>query len=117
MSDPELRKTVEFIIEQQAQFAADIQQLRETQAAHQEKTDERLAQAESVIVRLSDIVRRAVDATERLTELQQRADPTLSGLTDRLNALIDAVELLISRERAEREGGDAPAAGETPPNA
>ena len=121
MDDEELRKTIEFIIEQQAQFAADIQQLREAQAAqaaHQEKTDERLTHAESVVIRLSDIVKRAVDATERLTELQARADPTLSGLTDRLNALIDAVELIISRERAEREGGERPPAeGDTSPGA
>lgn len=115
MDDKEdLRKTIEFIIEQQAQFAAEIQQIRETQAAMarlHEKTDERLTHSESVVIRLSDIVKRAIDATERLTELQARIDPNLSGLSDRLNALIDAVELIIARERTEREG-DAAVDGE-----
>ena len=128
MNDEDLRKTIEFIIEQQAQFAADIQQLRENQSAMarlHEKTDERLTHTESVIIRLTDIVKRAVDATERLTDIQQRVDPSLSGLTDRLNALINAVERIIARERESKAGeegdstGGASATGETenPPNA
>ena len=80
MSNEELEKRMEFIIEQQAQFAANIQ-------AH----DERFAQLENVVNRLAaatlegfkDVnakIDALVDSHVRLTESQTRTDEALRNL-------------------------------------
>jgi predicted transcriptional regulator len=80
MNNEEFEKRMEFIIEQQAQFAADIQQLREVQA-----------QTESIVARLAngtlagfnDVnakINVLVDSQINLTEAQSRTDENLRNL-------------------------------------
>lgn len=69
MSNEEFEKRVEFILEQQAQFTADIQKLREAQT-----------QTERVVVQTGEIVSRL-------------ANVTLEGFKDvnaKINALVDS---------------------------
>lgn len=69
MTNEEFEKRRDFILEQQAQFAADIQQLREAQT-----------QTEQVVVQTGEIVARL-------------AHVTLEGFTDvnaKINALVDS---------------------------
>ncbi len=80
MSNEELEKRMAFIIEQQAQFASDIQQLREAQA-----------QTEQVVAHLAHVtlegfkdvnakINALVDYQVRLTEPQSRTDENLRKL-------------------------------------
>lgn len=80
MNNEEFEKRMEFIIEQQAQFTADIQQLREVQA-----------QTESIVARLAngtlagfnDVnakINVLVDSQINLTEAQSRTDESLRNL-------------------------------------
>ena len=92
MSNEEMNKKMEFIVEQQAQFAADIQVAREIQAQ-----DAKLSR------NLSDAVMMVVGLVGSLTEAQGRTDDRLNMLAqaqtrteERLNIFIDVVERYIS---------------------
>lgn len=80
MTNEEFEKRMEFILEQQAQFASDIQQLREVQA-----------QTESIVARLAigtlerfdDVnakINALVDSQINLNEAQSRTDESLRNL-------------------------------------
>jgi ElaB/YqjD/DUF883 family membrane-anchored ribosome-binding protein len=93
MTNEEIEKRIEFIIEQQAQFTSDIQQLRESQA----QTDQLLNRLASVTLEgfkdvnakidaLVDSHIRLTDSHERLSDSQARTDESLRNLiaiTDR----------------------------------
>ncbi|MEK6281704.1 MAG: hypothetical protein AABN95_15215 [Acidobacteriota bacterium] len=69
MSNEELERRMAFIIEQQAQFASDIQRLRESQT----QTDQVVAQTGEIVARLANV--------------------TLEGFKDvnaKINALVDS---------------------------
>ena len=69
MSNEELERRMAFIVEQQAQFASDIQQLRESQT----QTDQVVAQTGEIVARLASV--------------------TLEGFKDvnaKINALVDS---------------------------
>jgi len=51
MSSEELERRMAFIVEQQAQFASDIQQLRESQT----QTDQVVAQTGEIVARLANV--------------------------------------------------------------
>src|SRR5919199_644142 len=87
MTNEEFEKKMEFIVEQQAQFATDIQQLREAQAQLQAAQ----AQTEQVVARLANVtlegfkdvntkIDALVDSQIRLTEAQSRTDENLRNL-------------------------------------
>ena len=97
MTNGDLDKKIEFIIEQQAQFTADIQALREVQAI---QTD-----AVMTIVGLVGKLAEAQERTEakleaRFTELaaaQTHTNEKVAEVAERLNIFIDVVERHISR--------------------
>lgn len=101
MSNEEMDKKMEFIIEQQAQFAADIQVAREIQA-----------QDAKLLRNLSDAVMMVVGLVGTLTEAQGRTDDRINLLAqaqtrteERLNLFINVVERYISRSG----GSESPA--------
>jgi hypothetical protein len=108
VGDGEVEKRIEFIIEQQAQFASDIQILRERQS---HLTDAlvtvvgivgQLAEAQQrTDARLGELAAHADEKFAQLAEAQARTD-------DRLNVLIDAVEKFVSRNG---HGNSEPAEG------
>ncbi len=80
MTNEEFEKKMEFIIEHQAQFASDIQQLREAQD-----------RSEQIVARLANLtlegfrdvnakIDALVDSHLRLTEAQSRTDENLRNL-------------------------------------
>ncbi len=93
MSEEEMQRKMEFIVNQQAQFAADIQQLQESQ------------------VRLTDAVITVVGVVGKLSEAQERTDAAMAEMAkahaemakahaetdERLNIFINVVERYISR--------------------
>ncbi len=87
MSNEELERKMAFIVEQQAQFASDIQQMREVQGQLQATQ----VQTESVVARLANAtlhgfedvnakIDALVDAQIKLTDAQSHTDENLKNL-------------------------------------
>lgn len=99
MSDEELNRKMEFIVEQQAQFAADIQVMREVHAA-----DTLLLKEETKLLKeqqrsLADAVSTVVGLVGGLAQAQAQANSHIADLAEiqvrtdeRLNILIGVVE-------------------------
>ncbi len=87
MTDEEMQKTMEFILNQRAQFAADIQKLQERQA-----------ETESLIGRLAVVTTKGFEDVDRrisaLVDAQMRAEEKLNktagDLNEKMSALADA---------------------------
>ena len=76
MNNEEFDRKMSFIVEQQAQFASDIQQLQESQA----RTDQVVAQTAEVVGQMGEVVTRLANVTH-------------AGFTEvnaKINALVDA---------------------------
>jgi ABC-type transporter Mla subunit MlaD len=116
MTDGDLRKKMEFIVEQQAQFTVNIQKLEENlgrlEKAHVE-ADARMTRIEGAVVTVVDLVGQLARSQERtvtqLAELaaaQKRTDEALAETNDRLNSFINFVERYLS----DRQNGQKPQA-------
>ena len=95
MSNEEMNKKMEFIVEQQSKFAAEIEIMREVQAA-----DAKLLKEQERTIRCSNAV---VGFIGNLTRTQTRTDESIRLLTEaqrrtdeRLNIFINVVERYIS---------------------
>ncbi|MGH9881916.1 MAG: hypothetical protein ACRD6N_10805 [Pyrinomonadaceae bacterium] len=92
MSNEELERRMAFIIEQQAQFATDIQQLRELQG-----------QTEQIVARLANVTLegfRDVNAKiNALVDSQIRTDENLRRTDESLRNLIAVVDRYFSEGR------------------
>jgi hypothetical protein len=80
MSSDELERRMAFIVEQQAQFATDIQQLREAQS----QTDQVVAQTGEIVARLANVTLEGFkDVNAKIVALvdsQIRTDENLRNL-------------------------------------
>jgi len=96
MSEEEMNKKMEFIVEQQAKFAAEIEIMREVQAQH----DRRLSNAMLGLVDIVGGLTRAQIETDhsiqRLAEAQAGTDARLRETDERLRILLNVVERHIS---------------------
>jgi len=81
MTSEEMQRTMEFILNQQARFAVNIEQLRESQA----KTDERVARLEEFLTRLAAATAKGIEDTSAkfnaLIDAQMRTDENVRNLT------------------------------------
>ena len=96
MTNEQFERRMEFIVEQQAQFTVDIQQIKERQEAEAKLWREK---HES----LRDAMTAVVGIVGRLAEAQERTEEKLTELTnkqaetdDRLNILVGVVERYFS---------------------
>jgi|SRR5580704_980926 hypothetical protein len=107
----DVERTMEFILAQQAQFAADIQALKEVQAANQDnlgglievvkalaQLQENLAtEASNRLDQLSNTVRETnAETNNRLAQLSDTVRETNAETNNRLNTLIAVVERHIA---------------------
>jgi hypothetical protein len=88
MSNEEMRKKMEFIVEQRAQFAADIGVLREIQAADAKLLKEEITVLKELYRNLSDALTTVVGLVGTLAQTQTRTE-------ERRNAFINVVERYI----------------------
>ena len=103
----DVEKTMQFILEMQAQHAIAIQKLDEQMARHEARFaqhDGRLTRLEASVATVTDLVGRLAQAEIRLVERMDRLAQEMERLgksqahTDRrLDALIDIVDKLIQR--------------------
>lgn len=97
--DEEQQRRVDFIVEQQAQFAAGMQQLREAQARAEEKWGgmwERTNAGINALLAAAQIQSHQIDG---LAEAQANTDRQMAETNERLNTLINVVEQFISEGR------------------
>jgi len=103
MNNEEFDRKMAFIVEQQAQFASDIQQLQESQA----RTDQVVAQIGDVVTRLANVthagfteinakINALVDAQIRTEENLMRTDKNVAITDESLKNLIAVVERYLS---------------------
>ncbi|MEO6391682.1 MAG: hypothetical protein ABIP75_07505 [Pyrinomonadaceae bacterium] len=99
MSNDEVQKRMEFIIEQQAQFTVNIQKLEESQKRLEEsqrKTDEQIGRLEGAFVGLFNLVVELQQAQKRTEESLAKLTLAQASTDDRLNSLILVVEKYFS---------------------
>ena len=90
MNNEEIERKMNFIVEQQAQFASDIQQLQESQARTEQvvgRTSETVAQTAETVAQMAETMGQMGDVVTRLVNV------THAGFTEvnaKINALVDA---------------------------
>jgi hypothetical protein len=102
MTPEEMEKTIQFILEQQAHFAAAIQKLTETQerfSDSQAKLMDATLGNTGMIGRILTALDRITEEHVKLAEAQAHTDLKVAELTVRLDAFIVTVERYISERR------------------
>jgi hypothetical protein len=99
MSNEEVDRRIAFIVEQQGQFASDIQQLRQAQA----QTDQVVAQTGEIVARLANSTlegfKEVNSKLNALVDSQIRTDQNLSRTDENLRNLIAVVDRYFSEGR------------------
>ncbi len=112
-SNDRMLRNMEFIVEQQAEFAAGMQRLRELQERAEEKWERRLESVERrwerteegirALLAVAEIHEREIgtlkEAQDRTDRQMAETDKRLAETGKRLNALINVVERKISEDR------------------
>lgn len=99
--EKETQRVIDFIIKQQAQFAADMQLLREAQVRAEEKWGgmwERTNAGINALLAAAQIQSHQIDG---LAEAQANTNRQMAETTEKLGALINVVERIVS----ERQNG------------
>ena len=103
MTNDEMNKKMEFIVEHQAKFAADIQMMREVQIAESKQRNEQYKKLSDGLIGLVDIVgsltRAQMGADGRidsLAEAQKRTDESIKRLSEAQTQTEASLKILIS---------------------
>ncbi len=91
MNEDDIRKKMEFIVEQQAQFAVNIQKLEEADA----RASERMSKLETGFVSMFNFGVELREAQRQTRETQQHTDEALAKLTGRVQEVTDRLDNLI----------------------
>lgn len=99
MDQDKIDRTIEIILQNQAQFHADMQKLQESQ----ESSEKRINTLEKVSLNLVEAIRstdskldKLTETVNKLTEVQKQTDEKMRETDDRLNAVILMVEKYLS---------------------
>jgi chromosome segregation ATPase len=101
MNQEIIKRTVEFMLEQQAQFAADFENLKAGRADN----DDRVAKLEERMAHIEELLTKIVSIMEKMSALQEHAInnvstlPTIIAETDeRVNLLVNIFERYLSEK-------------------
>ncbi|HKV37730.1 MAG TPA: hypothetical protein VJX67_00845 [Blastocatellia bacterium] len=92
----DVEKTIQFILEQQAQFSSDIQLIMEALRNHQEHFGTSLIDLANSQGRTNEIVAALAERHVDLAEQHKVTEQSLNALEQALNALITTVERHIA---------------------
>jgi hypothetical protein len=102
----ENQRNIDFIIRQQAQFTADMQRLGDSQARAEQRWErseqrwERTEESIRALLAIAEIHDGEIKAlAQTQAEAQARTDRQMSETDERLNALVNVVERIISERR------------------
>jgi TolA-binding protein len=91
MSEQEMRNKMDFIVEQQAQFAIDMHQLREQQTIAETRTS-RLEGAMVMVVNMIGDLTKTQNST---AEAQKITDETVRKMAENVTALTEKMDILV----------------------
>ena len=101
MNDEIIRRTVEFMLEQQAQFAAEIETLKDGRL----RDEDRVAKLEERMTHIEELLTKIVAIMEKMSALQEHAInnvsmlPSIVAETDeRVNLLVNIFERYLSEK-------------------
>ena len=122
MANEQFERHMQFIVEQQAQFSADILELKKTQKMEGQLWREKYDNLTDAITTIVGMVGKLAEAHQRLSATQERTDEQLSELTnkqaetdDRLNTLIGVVERYFTGNGASPRKRRSKTSGERKP--
>jgi hypothetical protein len=116
MSNEEMNKKMEFIVEHQAKFAVEIEIVREVQAAESKLRNEQNKRLSDGLIGLVDIVgsltRAQIGADGRidsLAESQKRTDESLKRLSEAQARTEESLNILLNTVERHIHGNGGPA--------
>jgi hypothetical protein len=102
MTNEEIERAIEFVVNQQARFAEDQQKLatdiRDLADAHL-RTERTLGTTVEVLGRIAENQLQMAETQKQMAEAQKRTDEALTETSERLNSLIVVVERYFSNGR------------------
>jgi len=102
MTNEEIERNFEFIVNQQARFSSDLQKISEAQLRSEATVAQIIQVLDQVAhnqVRLAEAQERADSRIADLAEAQKRTDETVAEGNERMNSLILVVERYFSNGR------------------
>lgn len=112
MTNEEMERAMQFIVEQQAQFSVDIQrlneadsELRRTLSEHQTQSNERMSRLEAIVERVALQQAHMNDAVIAVVETQDRTNHDVRVLTTQVDRIAEAVAVLLDRAGNGKEEG------------
>jgi hypothetical protein len=106
MTNEEMQRTMQFIVEQQAQFAADMQKIKEAQVFNEQRFEHlsnamlELAEAQTRSeARMASLAEAQERTEKKLAETNAETNSRLADTDKRLNSLITVIERYISETR------------------
>ncbi len=100
----DLESNMKFIVEQQAQFAADVQLLKERQDAAQKQIDENRKRIAQLVDVTKSLARHAEETDSRVGHRIEELAEAQARTDERLNALIDTVDKLVRHNGSPKRG-------------
>ncbi len=92
MENQEIQRTIQFIINQQAQFTTDIQQLREVQKEQQGQ----IRQLADAVIAVTGLMGRVAKAQEEVARQQVESARRHDELEERFNSFVAFMEKYLS---------------------
>ena len=95
MTNEEMQRTMEFVLNQQARFSEGMEQLRESHAQVEKRTSNLETAFVNIVNAVTDIGKAQLALTERVTRLADsiaELKETQAHTDQRVNALIDIIE-------------------------
>ena len=100
MSNDEMNKKIEFIVEHQAKFGAEIEMMREVQAADSRRLSDAMIGLVDIVGTLTRVQTEAQARTDesiqRLADAQAKTDERLRGTDERLRDTDERLRILLN---------------------
>ena len=94
MDDEKLQKTIEFILDNQAQFSSDIQELKELH----KQSEKRVSVLERATVNLYNQVVKTSESVDKMSEKMDKLTDSQIETDERLNAVIVMFEKFLDNQ-------------------